>query len=211
MIQVSGRKKKSRIFSRINIPVKVSPGGVLDNAGILNYFGEDILMKMRALLLFCFSFSSLLVWGQQPFNYGQNREVYFISSEVRKKWGIEKVYLARQEKEEKTNLLYSCSFTSTQVITRTYIRYDERSFRYQLDSMLQKKYDIQNTYYFHLEKGKIKAFGSEGNGVNDQHEVKRSSGSSVVESIKAGGGVEPRLNYTRNIFSTSGRLLYGVY
>lgn len=166
---------------------------------------------MRAIVSFSFCFSVFLVQAQKPFNYGQNRNVYFISSELRKNWDIDKVHLSRHEKAENAWILYSCSFSAKQIISRTYIRYGGKSFRFHLDSLTQPEYDMDNSYYFIFEKGKVREFGSSGSGAHEWHSVKRSSGASLIETSRRGGDISPNLNYTRNIFSSSGQLRHGIY
>lgn len=176
-----------------------------------------IFRKMRIslllILLFC---NPLRVFAQSPFNYGQNRKVYFISAEMRNKLGIEHISSVQQLPEGQKGGMGENWSVNMISFDKDVVRCDwsplslDRNFRYNFDSLLNS--EPLNGVFYEFSEGQLIASGGTGYGSFINTEITRWSDSvSVAELSCAGhcGGSQPS-EYKKMVYAESGRLLYSV-
>jgi hypothetical protein len=155
--------------------------------------------------------------GQSPFNYGQNKDAYFISSELRKKLNFDTIYiLDRSDKNyENDSITYEwdetvISFNNNQVeaIISHFCCIDSNININNFSSGQPPIYQANETFVF--KNGKLQEYGI-GAGVGYWKYINRYSDSiSIVETTCVGHCVSQPNGYSKNVFNLKGRLVYTV-
>ena len=149
-------------------------------------------------------------FAQSTFNYGQNKNVYFISSEERRKLAINDICEVNRQEDEFICIFTVWKFTNNEISSTDLIFESNEKVRFSFDSMLKEATEFRSYFQYVLENGKLSEYGSSGKGVHDWNRIKGYPGTSIVETT-TGGGSPPHLNYTKNLFDQTGRLLYSIH
>jgi hypothetical protein len=173
-------------------------------------------MYFRILLPFLL-FQSFLSWGQSPFDYGQNKKVYFISTELRTKLGINTMhYVTQHEKGEENGMggnwsMTQYSFDSDQVVVDWHSLKKGSNFVYTLKAVIEQSRYINGTTY-RLADGRLTFYGGGGYGSFENKEIRHYGDTASVGETFCAGHCGPDMNVTfsKNVFNKQGQLLYTV-
>lgn len=146
--------------------------------------------------------------GQSPFNYGQNREVYFISSAERKKLALNNIM--EINRQEGLTWFRTWSFAPGEIAATTLVSEDSNYVKADTVNLPATAEDGGDYYYYVLERGALSEYGGSGMGVHYWHRLRRYEKTSLLETTLVGGGSLPYLAYSRNVFGKDGRLMYSV-
>jgi hypothetical protein len=166
------------------------------------------------LLVLIFATLDLAGKTQSPFDYGQNKKIYFCSSEQREFLGIDQMIFVDQlplggrggmgENWEVTSL----SFSKDQVADQWAPIQKEEDFVYSLERITDSLQFLNGELYT-FSNGELVSNGGTGYGTFDWKEVDRCPANrSVVTTTCTGHCGYRSTGLSENIFDTSGRLLY---
>lgn len=156
------------------------------------------------------------LYGQSPFDYGKNREVYFISTEIRTTLGFDEIYTvykgdaSSQSGKGQNWEITAIAFGGDEISDSWIPVTRDDDFRYNFDSLVNDPPLNGERYYF--SQGQLTAHGGEGYGTFDRREILRVSDTVSVTEISCTGhcGGNHPVRYSKNVYSTAGRLLYTV-
>lgn len=153
-----------------------------------------------------------------PFDYGQNKQVYFLSREKRKQVGLNNIYII--EENLKNDLggmgeLWDVSLITFDTSTVTDDWYPMRSldenFKYNFDSIVSKMEFLNGTGY-EFSNGSLSHYGGGGYGTFEVKDIDRLDTVSYITTSCAGHCSTSYLeSYSKNVFSQKGQLLYTVF
>lgn len=169
------------------------------------------LLFLLILLIQQFAF------GQSPFNYGQNKKVYFISTALRNKLGIKTIYSIDQRFENdrggmNENWDVSVISFDTNLISDQWSPISlDSTYKYRFDS-LTSNLQFLNGKYYEFANNELTAYGGGGYGSFDHKDIYKYSDtvSIIVTSCVGHCGDQP-MTYSKNIFNKKGQLLYTVF
>jgi len=150
-------------------------------------------------------------FAQSPFNYGQNKNVYFISNDERKKLQINSICEVYWQNEDFTYQFKTWKFRTNEISATDLVLETNQKVKFNFDSMLAAADESRDYFHYVLKNGKLSEYGSSGRGVHDWNNVKRYEDVSIVGTTTGGGGSPLHLRYTKNIFSKTGRLQYSIH
>jgi hypothetical protein len=165
------------------------------------------------LLLVLVSFFGL---SQSPFNYGKNKQVYFIGAKERDSLGIQILYTIKQYSENDRGGMgenWSVVITSFEenLITDDWAPISKDSlFKFNFDSLTANPPILNGTRY-ELSKGSIAAYGGGGYGSFDWNDFTRVNDSVVLVATSCVGhcgDAPPR--YSKSICDKQKKLIYSI-
>lgn len=171
---------------------------------------------MRIFLIGITFFLLNTAFSQCPFNYGQNKKIYFISTGLRSKLALDSIYTVEHSSE-------TGGMGENWDVTTTHFNEDyvsEGWYPISLDSTFIYRFDSIRAYMQYLNgsryvfsNGKLKYYGGEGYGTFDWKEVIESSDSvSIIETSCTGHcGGNFNTSYSKNVFNKKGQLIYTVF
>lgn len=164
------------------------------------------------LTLFILPFS----FGQSPFNYGQNKNVYFISTEIRNKLNIKTIYSIDQRHDNDEGGMGEnwdvtlISYDINSITDGWYPISLDSTFKYNFDSLTTNMRFLNGESY-EFSNGKLVSYGGGGYGSFDGMEITRFSDTiSIVATSCVGHCGDQPVNYSKNIFNKKGQLLYSI-
>lgn len=153
-----------------------------------------------------------------PFDYGQNRQVYFLSREKRKQVGLNNIYII--EENLKNDLggmgeLWDVSlitFDTSKVTDDWYpMRSLDENFKYNFDSIVSKMEFLNGTGY-EFSNGSLINYGGGGYGSFEVKDIDRLDTVSYITTSCAGHCSTSYVeSYSKNVFNQKGQLLYTVF
>jgi hypothetical protein len=157
------------------------------------------------------------IFGQSHFNYGQNKKVYFISTELCNKLDFKKVYTIDQYFENNTggmgqnwDILVLSFDTNTVSDDWTPISLDS-TFKFNFDSLTNDLQSLNGTRYDFTNR-QLVSYGGGGYGTFDWKDITRFSDTiSIVATSCVGHCGNQPVNYSKNVFNKQGRLLYTIF
>jgi hypothetical protein len=172
--------------------------------------------EMKTPVIILCIFLQLELSSQSPFRYGQNKKVYFIGSMLREKLGIKDIYIIDHRRENDRGGMYEnwdvvkISYDSSSIEDNWYPVSLDSNFRYNFDTILANAPFLNGTYY-RFSDGQLVLSGGEGYGSFDYNEISRFGDSvSIMATSCTGHCGEQPVEYSKNIFSRNGRLIYTV-
>ena len=175
-----------------------------------------LIVRIFTIILLAIFIRKLAV-GQSPFNYGHNKKIYFISTELRNKLGLETIYCIDQLQEgdfggmhenwdvtaiEFDSNMISCDWAPISL---------DSGYKFNFDN-ITTNLDFLNGSGYEFSNGKLNAYGGGGYGTFDWKEIFRYANTmSIITTACVGHcGSNTPLNYSKNIINRKGRLLYTV-
>lgn len=172
-------------------------------------------MKSK-ILFFLFFFYSILNFAQSPFNYGQSKAIYFLSSEARDSLGIEEITcVVKLPENDRGGMgenwdVTRISFSQNYITDDWYPISMPKTFKYQLDSLIFEMKFLNGTSYDFVDNILV-AFGGGGYGSFDWKDVMRYGDSiSIIATSCVGHCGEQPIRFSKNVFNGSGQLIYCV-
>lgn len=171
-------------------------------------------MKRPLFFIPVFLSGSFLVparcFSQSPFNYGKNKNVFFISASQRKQWGMHVIYKLKQNEKDDGMDLEAMTFED-ESINNEWFPFDA-GIRFSLnpDSLAANSTYLNGSSY-ELSNGMLDRYGGYGYGSFDEQEITRySKRYSLVQTTCAGHCGGYGLRFTKNLFAQNGNILYSV-
>ena len=171
-------------------------------------------MKLLFTLLFLAQISLI---AQSPFDYGQNQNVYFISSQQRQQMGIENIYIIDLNDDKNTVAMWGNG--SINVINFDSHTISDNWTPLELDSNLMSNLDslflnvrfLNGTRYEFDDFGQLISYGGGGYGSFDWKEITRFSDTlSIIETSCVGHCGQQPIKYSKNIFAKNGILTHVI-
>lgn len=167
--------------------------------------------KMKTFItLFSIFISIQLSIGQSPFNYGQNKKVYFMSKDFLESLNVQSIYIIDRLDEEggmgqnwDINLI---SFDTNSVSDDWYPTSLDSSFKYNFDSIIGKT-QFLNGIRYHFSNGKLDSYGGNGYGSFDWIDMLRFSDTlAILETSCVGHCGQQAIQYSKNTYNKKGQL-----
>lgn len=153
-------------------------------------------------------------FGQSPFDYGQNKNVYFISTELRNKLDIKTIYTIDQRHDNDLGGMGEnwdvtlISFDTNSITADWYPISLDSTFKYNFDSLTTNMRFLNGTSY-EFSNGQLISYGGGGYGSFEWKKITRFSDTvSIVATSCVGHCGDQPVNYSKNIFNKTGQLLY---
>ena len=166
-------------------------------------------MRYYLLLLTLLIHSTIM--AQSPFNYGQNKQVYFISKEERHKMGLDTIYTFKLRKRAKEArwITEVTIFDSASVSDDFTLTSKDSTFKFNFDT-LSSNFDGAHFLYgrlYEFSNEMLTGYGTIGPGYNDWKIIKHlSDTASSVETCKSGLPSELKI-WSTNVFDENGRII----
>ncbi len=155
--------------------------------------------------------------GQSPFNYGQNKKVYFISSELRNKLGIQTIYSIDQRPLNDLGGMWEnwdvtvISFDSSIVSDDWSPISLDSTYKFNFDSLTDNLNFLNGTRY-EFSSGQLISYGGGGYGSFDWKEITRFSDTvSIIATSCVGHCGDQPITYSKNVFNKQRQLLHTVF
>lgn len=155
-------------------------------------------------------------YGQSPFDYGQNKSIYFISTELRNKLDIKTIYTIDQRHDNDEGGMGEnwdvtlISFDTIAITDDWYPISLNSTFKYNFDSLTTNMRFLNGTRY-EFSNGQLMSYGGGGYGSFDWNEITRFSDTiSILATSCVGHCGDQPVNYSKNIFNKKGQLLYTI-
>lgn len=156
--------------------------------------------------------------GQSPFNYGQNKSIYFISTELRNKLDIKEINTIKQSDENENGEMrqkWSLSFIDFDTSDVS-----DSNWEVIRDSTFKDNYleglTTENDMFFMYERdyqfrdGQLEVFGVGSHSGGDRNYVTRLSDTiSITATHCVRCGDQPVI-YSKNVFNKMGQLIYAI-
>jgi hypothetical protein len=172
-------------------------------------------MKVIPILLLLL-FQILYSVAQSPFNYGHNREVFFISAELREELGIDEILTVDQLPEgDRGGMnenwdIWLISFDSTEISDEWYPTTLDTNFVFQMDSLRSHMHFLNGNRY-EFSGDQVVSYGGGGYGSFDWREISHVSDTlSVVSKSCVGHCGDQPVRYSKNVYNRKGQLIYNV-
>ena len=157
-----------------------------------------------------------VTFGQSPFNYGQNKKVYFISTELRNKLDITTIYTIDQSYNNdlggmSENWDVTLITFDTNSITDDWCPISlDSNFSYNFDSLTSNMKFLNGTRY-DFTNGQIIAYGGGGYGSFDWCDITQITDKiSIIATSCVGHCGDQPVRYSKNIFNKKGQLIYTI-
>ena len=167
-------------------------------------------MKIFFTLLFLLQ---TLLMAQSPFDYGQNQEVYFISSQQRQQMGIENIYTIELNDDKNTAAMWGngsinvINFDSHTISDNWTPLELDTNLMSNLDSLFLNVRFLNGTRYEFDDSGQLISYGGGGYGSFDWKEITRFSDTlSIIETSCVGHCGHQPIKYSKNIFDNNGNV-----
>lgn len=171
---------------------------------------------IRLFLTLAF-FTHQFAFGQSPFNYGQNKKIYFISSELRSQLGITTIYTIDHRQQNDLggmgeNWDVSVISFDSSIVTDDWSPISlDSTYKFNFDS-LEDHLDFLNGTRYEFSSGELTAYGGGGYGSFDWKEISRFSDTvSIIATSCAGHCGDQPITYSKNVFNREGQLLFTVF
>jgi len=177
----------------------------------VEYAGEDAglspnNMKATPLLVFCM-FVQLGAVAQSPFDYGQNKRVYFISTELRQELGFDRIYLIEKREDGYRGewQVVDIFFDSTEVFDNWTPGHRDDTFEFNFDTLISNLTNrYGNGYRFSNKKLNIRY------GFHNPHTIYVNFSDSVSIGTTFPYGRHGEIGLSKNIFDKKGKLNYRI-
>lgn len=171
---------------------------------------------MKNIFFFGFLFSVNNIHAQSPFNYGQNKKVYFISDSLRRAFEIDSIVEIDQQPAKHTGGMEQYWDITIESFTDETIGYDwyiikDSNFVFNYDSILTKAILINGDYY-DISSGNFNGNqgGGQGSFANTTVDDRNDSFSLTETDISCHLCEQPPTEYAKNVFDNDGKLIYSV-
>ena len=151
------------------------------------------------------------IFGQSPFNYGQNEKVYFVSTDLRNKLEIKTIYTAEKNFMKNNDgtgqnwNVTALSFDTNNVTDYMGAIALNSTFNFNCDSLTPYLHNGTGTRY-ELANGKLVNYGGGTTGNYYWTLITRFSDTvSIVASCANGAVFDAVVNYSKNIFDKQDR------
>ncbi|HEY9046052.1 MAG TPA: hypothetical protein VIN08_09150 [Ohtaekwangia sp.] len=162
---------------------------------------------MRIILLLLITLAMYPARGQSPFNYGKDKQVYFLGLDDPMRLGIDIIYIVDQRSEEDRGgmdenwSVTTYSFASESIEVNWAPLSKPTNFRYNFDSLTSHP-DYLNGRRYELSGIQLKAYGGEGYGTFDWQEITPVNDTlSIVASMCVGHCYNQPIVYSKNVFN----------
>jgi hypothetical protein len=171
----------------------------------------------QGCILLLLVFASFFGFTQSPFNYGKNKQVYFIAAKERDSLGIQLLYTIKQYAEKERGGMgenWSVVITSfsENLVTDDWAPFSKDSlFKFNFDSLTTNPPILNGTRY-ELSNGSILAYGGGGYGSFDWNDFTKVNDSVVLVAISCVGhcGDQPP-RFSKSIYDKQGKLTRSIH
>lgn len=172
-------------------------------------------MKSTGLFLIVY-FYVAIIFAQSPFDYGKNKQIYFLSGEERDSLGIEEITCVLQLPEnDRGGMGENWDVTvvqfSPELITDDWYPISmPATFKYNFDSLVADMKFLNGSRY-ELSDGMVGSYGGGGYGSFDWKDIERYGDSiSIIATSCVGHCGDQPVRFSKNVFNDAGILLYNV-
>lgn len=172
-------------------------------------------MKSTGLFLIVY-FYAAIIYAQSPFDYGKNKQIYFLSGEERDSLGIEEITCVLQLPEnDRGGMGENWDVTvvqfSPELITDDWYPVSmPATFKYNFDSLTADMKFLNGSRY-ELSDGMVGSYGGGGYGSFDWKDIERYGDSiSIIATSCVGHCGDQPVRFSKNVFNDAGILLYNV-
>lgn len=172
-------------------------------------------MKSTGLFLIVY-FYVAIIFAQSPFDYGKNKQIYFLSGEERDSLGIEEITCVLQLPEnDRGGMGENWDVTvvqfSPELITDDWYPISmPATFKYNFDSLTADMKFLNGSRY-ELSDGMVGSYGGGGYGSFDWKDIERYGDSiSIIATSCVGHCGDQPVRFSKNVFNDAGILLYNV-
>ncbi|OQA12510.1 MAG: hypothetical protein BWY67_00241 [Bacteroidetes bacterium ADurb.Bin397] len=172
-------------------------------------------MKSTGLFLIVY-FYVAIIFAQSPFDYGKNKQIYFLSGEERDSLGIEEITSVLQLPEnDRGGMGENWDVTvvqfSPELITDDWYPISmPATFKYNFDSLVADMKFLNGSRY-ELSDGMVGSYGGGGYGSFDWKDIERYGDSiSIIATSCVGHCGDQPVRFSKNVFNDAGLLLYSV-
>ena len=156
--------------------------------------------------------------AQSPFNYAQNRDIYFVSRELREELEINTLYSVSHLPEHDRGGMNENWNVTVIEFDKNSISDDwsplskDSTYNFDFDDLTGNLNFLNGTYY-ELGDEMLKSYGGGGYGTFDWKEITRTGEriSVVATSCTGHCGNEQPVNYSKNVFASDGTISYVVH
>lgn len=173
------------------------------------------MMKSTGLFLIVY-FYAAIIYAQSPFDYGKNKQIYFLSGEERDSLGIEEITCVLQLPEnDRGGMGENWDVTvvqfSPELITDDWYPISmPATFKYNFDSLTADMKFLNGSRY-ELSDGMVGSYGGGGYGSFDWKDIERYGDSiSIIATSCVGHCGDQPVRFSKNVFNDAGILLYNV-
>ncbi len=175
---------------------------------------SGIIMKLLFTLLFL---AQISLMAQSAFDYGQNQNVYFISSQQRQQMGIENIYIIDFNDDKNSAAMWGNG--SINVINFDLNTISDNWTPMELDTNLVSNLDslflnvrfLNGSRYEFDDFGQLISYGGGGYGSFDWKEITRFSDTlSIIETSCVGHCGKQPIKYSKNVFTKNGILTHVI-
>lgn len=161
-------------------------------------------------------FHAAIIYAQSPFDYGKNKQIYFLSGEERDSLGIEEITSVLQLPEnDRGGMGENWDVTviqfSPELITDDWYPISmPATFKYNFDSLTTDMKFLNGSRY-ELSDGMAGSYGGGGYGSFDWKDIERYGDSiSIIATSCVGHCGDQPVRFSKNVFNDAGILLYNV-
>lgn len=172
-------------------------------------------MKSTGLFLIVY-FYVAIIFAQSPFDYGKNKQIYFLSGEEKDSLGIEEITCVLQLPEnDRGGMGENWDVTvvqfSPELITDDWYPISmPATFKYNFDSLTADMKFLNGSRY-ELSDGMAGSYGGGGYGSFDWKDIERYGDSiSIIATSCVGHCGDQPVRFSKNVFNDAGILLYNV-
>lgn len=167
-------------------------------------------------LFFSLFFCVTTMFGQSPFDYGRNKQIYFLSGEARDSLGIEEITCVLQLPENDRGGMGEnwdvtvIQFSPESITDDWYPISMPATFKYNFDSLTTDMKFLNGSRY-ELSDGMAGSYGGGGYGSFDWKDIERYGDSiSIIATSCVGHCGDQPVRFSKNVFNEAGMLLYSV-
>src|SRR5690349_11290530 len=97
-------------------------------------------------------------FAQSPFNYGKNKNVYFISNDEREKLRINSICEVYWQNEDFTYQFTAWKFRANEISSTDFVLETNQKVKFNFDSMLMVADEFRNYFHYVLKNGKLSEY-----------------------------------------------------
>ncbi|MBL7914669.1 MAG: hypothetical protein JNL49_06445 [Bacteroidia bacterium] len=172
-------------------------------------------MKSTGLFLIVY-FYAAIIFAQSPFDYGKNKQIYFLSGQERDSLGIEEITCVLQLPENDRGGMGEnwdvtvIQFSPESITDDWYPISMPATFKYNFDSLTADMKFLNGSRY-ELSDGMAGSYGGGGYGSFDWKDIERYGDSiSIIATSCVGHCGDQPVRFSKNVFNDAGILLYNV-